>query len=194
MQFVSKRNTVCRRGEQVFKQVSTEAAARLEADFLLSLRAAGVAVPGGVQRRGCLIVMDYVQATPLPDLLDRPTEEGDLQEVAQALVAWLSDFYRAVDHRRTGEIRGDVNGRNFLIEGGAVCGVDFEEHSFGRMEQDIGRLLAFVQTYTVQDPSSLERLHRAILQQALQQLSLDRALVLQEEALELQAMELRRKK
>ena len=51
------------------------------------------------------------------------------------------------------EIRGDINGRNFLWDGEHCWGVDFEEYACGVIEEDIGRLIAFVLTY---DPPGTE--------------------------------------
>ncbi len=144
-EFVSKRNRVWLENGEVHKVLPDEATAVKEAGFLRMLREKGVAVPAVLRREGRELVMEHVLGVALPDLLGGL--EMDWFLVAGALVDWLAAFYHAVDHRATGEIRGDVNGRNFIFRAFRVYGVDFEEHCFGTRERDAGRMLAFVQTY-----------------------------------------------
>jgi tRNA A-37 threonylcarbamoyl transferase component Bud32 len=47
-------------------------------------------------------------------------------------------------------ILGDMNHRNFLLPAGKVCRVDFEDCCEGKVEEDLGKFIAFFLTY---DPS-----------------------------------------
>ncbi|MCL2695946.1 MAG: phosphotransferase, partial [Clostridiales bacterium] len=145
--FYSKRNTVILRDSLVEKRVASPAAAALEAAMLTQLHAAGVPVPELIAQEGSTIKMSYIDGEPLPDLLTRletaHCERDTAHSIADSLIEWLADFYRAMD----GQIRGDVNGRNFLWDGARWWGVDFEQRETGERAQDIGRLLAFVLTY-----------------------------------------------
>jgi len=148
--FVSKRNQVFARGGVVVKRLASPEAAAEEAALLRRFYKAGVSVPKLVRRRGNQLVMEFVPGETLPDFLARIENDSDdalLSETARGLCDWLERFYKAVDFANTGEIRGDINGRNFIVYGGHVTGVDFEARAFGSVEQDIGKLLAFIRTY-----------------------------------------------
>ena len=148
--FRSKRNTVILRGCIVEKRFASTETALFEAGMLKLLHKAGVRVPNPVSVEGSLMKMPYIAGETLPDILDRfeiLPDQNALEKVVQGIIRWLSDFYRAVSMEETGIIRGDVNGRNFLWDGGSCWGVDFEERVKGVKEQDIGRLLAYVLTY-----------------------------------------------
>jgi len=133
MRFKSKRNQV---ELVVRKTVATLEAANSEADFLRKLAANGVAVPEVLDVRENVLYLQYIEGPTLPDFF--------CDEAAESLSTWLKDFYNA-----TGEIRGDVNGRNFIFSGGKCYGVDFEEHVYGAKEEDAGKLLAFASTYSL---------------------------------------------
>jgi len=133
MRFKSKKNQV---ELVVRKTVATAAAAQLEADFLRRLAASGVAVPEVLDVKENVLYLQYIEGPTLPDFF--------CGEAAESLTAWLKDFYNA-----TGEIRGDVNGRNFIFGCGKCYGVDFEEHVHGVKEEDAGKLLAFASTYSL---------------------------------------------
>ena len=151
--FRSKRNKVFLRGNVVEKHFVSAEAASLEAAMLEQLYAKGVRVPYPVTRENGILKMPYIPGETLPDLFARfessPDRRGQsvLRKAAEDIVSWFRDFYRAVDADNTGEIRGDINGRNFLWDGEHCWGVDFEERVTGVKEQDIGRFIAYSLTY-----------------------------------------------
>jgi len=131
----------------VEKHVASAEAAAFEASMLKRLFAAGVPVPQLIAQENHIIRMSYLPGETLPDLMTRLEKDADkalLFRAADSLIEWLENFYRAVD---ADEVRGDVNGRNFIWDGQRWWGVDFEERAAGDREEDIGRLLAFVLTY-----------------------------------------------
>lgn len=148
--FISKRNQVFLLDGVVVKQLPSSQHAKAESGLLRKYHKAGVPVPKVLEQRDNEIVMEHISGETIPDFLTRMQAEMDdasLHKAAQGLCRWFEHFYEAVDHAQSGEIRGDVNGRNFIITKDRVLSVDFEERSFGTAEQDIGRFLAFIQTY-----------------------------------------------
>ncbi|MDR1802351.1 MAG: hypothetical protein LBQ94_01980 [Treponema sp.] len=148
--FISKRNEVFLRDGLVVKRLAGPEQAVEEAEILFRFYEAGVSVPRVLKQRHNEIIMEYVPGETIPDFLERMGMERDetlLLQTAQRLFLWFKNFYEAVGYEQTGEIRGDVNGRNFIIAENRIVSVDFEERAFGKAEQDIGRLLAFIRTY-----------------------------------------------
>ena len=182
MVFKSKQNRVYRCRDVVIKQHPGVEGAVAEAVNLRRLREAGVLVPEVLERRGNELVLAYIPGETIPDFLARmegTPRPGLMVEAADGLCTWFERFYRAVGYPKSGEIRGDVNGRNFILSptspsarrseqagGISVVGVDFQERAFGAAEQDIGRLLAYVRTY---DPphTQVKRLFARLLWQAV---------------------------
>ena len=192
-EFKSKRNRVYRSEDKVYKQFSDAAAARAEAEFLNMLSKKNVPAPALLRREGHVLVMEYIDGVTLPDLLCG-TDEQAWPQIAALITGWLQIFYDAVCHTDTGEIRGDVNGRNFLFKAGKVWGVDFEEHIYGARETDAGRLLAYTATYDIQDETRKTVLANALERQFVGVMGLDPLMVSAEREKEMQAISLRRKR
>jgi len=147
--FISKQNQIFLRDGLLVKRLTGPEQAMEEAENLFRLYQAGVSVPRVLKQMHNEIIMEYVPGETIPDFLGRMGTERDealLRQAAQRLFLWFKQFYEAVDHERTGEIRGDVNARNFIISENRVVSVDFEERAYGKAERDIGRLLAFIRT------------------------------------------------
>jgi len=194
--FKSKRNEVSLQDGIVVKKLKTPGAARLEYEFLSQLYLQGVPVPKAKLAGLLTIQLEYIDGVPLPDYLDEIERNGDaelINKVADALAEWLVIFYKAVDHKESGEIRGDINGRNFLYADGLFYGVDFEEHCYGDIEQDIGRLIAFATTYNPPDTTVklafAERFNKAMGKK----IQLNESLVQEYRLQELASMNVRRR-
>ena len=163
IRFKSKKNEVLLCNGIVEKHHALPEAAAFEANMLKSLRAKGLAVPRVFSIENNLIKMEYIEGLTLPDLIDDLENKGhsigDVEKIAEAVITWLSEFFIAIDTRRTGKGRGDINGRNFIFDGEKIWGIDFEEESLNRLpspaektefdvvEKDIARLMAFVLNY-----------------------------------------------
>ena len=196
--FRSKRNKVLLRGGIVEKHLTSDCAAEFEAAELKRLCEAGLLVPKLLSHEGNVIRMSYINGETLPDMLTRLEEAGDTGDAvapikfADEIIRWFDDYYKAVDHEKTGIIRGDVNGRNFVFNNGHCWGLDFEEQATGHIEQDIGRLIAYVLTYdppgTAVKTEFADRLRNA----AAKTFGLDITEVERYCTLELDAMSLRR--
>lgn len=214
MKFASKKNEVLLRDGVVEKHASSIESAVFEGMRLQKLRGAGIPVPALISCEGSVLKLEYISAETLPDLIDRleKLQNGlvdfrdlsqspslldlsvlsELETAANAVIDWLSEFYRAISSEKTGEIRGDVNGRNFLLTGGSCVGVDFEEQVFGTKEQDIGKLVAFVLTYDPQGTEIKAEFARKLMQRAVQVLNIDEKEAVRQRDLELAAMQMRR--
>ena len=195
-QFASKRNKVFLRDGRVIKIFSDSQSANAEAAILREHRNAGLSVPMVITCQDNEIVMEYIRGETIPDFLERITlskDEAELEKAAQALCDWFVHFYKVVDHRNRKEIRGDVNGRNFLITAGGVVGIDFEERVYGAAEQDVGRLLAFIHTYNFPNDSAQRSFAMSFQNRIISLLNLSLSEIEHYYKLELTAMKERRK-
>jgi serine/threonine-protein kinase RIO1 len=193
--FYSKRNTVFLRNGIVEKHFASAEGAAFEAAMLERLYAAGIRVPKLIAHENHMLKMSYMPGETIPDFLTRLEncpEESMLQKAADNMIQWLEDFYRAMDTEKTSEIRGDVNGRNFLWDGEQCWGLDFEEQTIGAKEQDIGRLLAFVLSYDPPDSLVKTGFADRLLQKSIDTLDANPAAVFHYRDQELIAMRSRR--
>ena len=132
-------------------------AAALEASILRQLRGNGVAVPEVISCEGNLLILETLPGEPLPDVIERGGY--DPESIAVALCDWFAAFYAGAP----GELRGDVNGRNFLWDGETMRGVDFEARCHGPLSRDAGRLAAFIETYETRGKAAQTALSRAFM-------------------------------
>jgi len=177
LKFVSKKNTVMLRNGLVEKHFSSETAAAFEAEALKHLQTSGVRVPKVIEQCGCVLKLEYISGETLPDFIERlEISSWTRQEIcatADAVVYWLSEFYRAVDTDKTGEIRGDANGRNYIFDGVNCIGVDFEERIYGEKAQDIGLLIAYILNYDPPETLVKKVFAERLLSAAVQELGVD---------------------
>ncbi len=139
MRFKSKKNLVFLENGVVVKEFKDEAALKREAETLLALKAAGLAVPSLLNKEGKRLFLEYIPGETYEALV----EEMDFEK-ADSLARWLVDY-----HRITNSLRGDVNLRNFIWSKAGCLGVDFEEvPQKGEGETDMGRIVAFAVTYS----------------------------------------------
>jgi RIO-like serine/threonine protein kinase len=178
------------------KHFISAAAAAFEAYELRRLRAVGVRVPQVYALDGAVVKMQYIPGEALPDIIERldNSDSSGFEAMADGLIGWLGDFYRAADTDSTGEIRGDVNGRNFLFDGACCWSVDFEERVYGVKEQDIGRLIAFILTYDPPGTPLKTAFADVLLSKAVDSLGVKREEALNLRDLEFQAIRQRRRK
>ncbi|MCL2619436.1 MAG: hypothetical protein FWD97_00700 [Defluviitaleaceae bacterium] len=191
--FNSKRNQVRLIDGRVEKVHATSEKADFEASRLTQLYKAGLDVPKVIDVVENVVIMEYINAKPLPDLIDEWEQNPDVisqEKAAKGLVEWLEAFYKAVD---TGESRGDINGRNFLFDGEKIWGVDFEEVAHGTPLEDIGQLLAFITTYHPAHTDLKIRLSRIIAQWAAEIFRIDPTEIKRQQELAVEFLQSRRK-
>lgn len=185
--FKSKRNTVRLSHQHVEKIHISAESAKFEADRLTHLYSKGLAVPRVITLNGEVIIMEYIKATPLPDMIDHWEQNPDpaAQKLAmESVVVWLFKYYEILE----GESRGDINGRNFLFDGEKLWGVDFEERGIDTPLVDIGRLCAFILSY---EPAHTQ-LKKELVEIIIKQSGLDHEQVLQEQEKSLEFLKQRR--
>lgn len=189
---ISKRNNVYLKDGLVYKVCLNSDMAIAEGETLSLLKKASVAVPSVLDIKDNTLVLEYIDGMTIPDFLEREESLGRVEKVSRDIVAWFFSYYKAVEARHISEIRGDVNGRNFIITSNSVYGVDFEERVIGKKETDIGRFLAYIFTYTLPNTKVRDKLYRLLYVQFIELLNLDEQEVINARELELIQMELRR--
>ena len=193
--FLSKRNYVQLNSGVVEKYFKSPEAAVFETEMLERLLRLGVRVPAVIKQEDCVLKMSYISGITIPDLLENleiTQDQYKLEKAADGIMGWLEDFYNAVDTKGMGEIRGDVNGRNFLFDGEYVWGVDFEKRVRGKKEQDIGRLIAFILTYNPPGTQIKQLFADRVIYKAVQTLKADEEAIRHYQGMELDAMKKRR--
>ncbi len=193
IEFASKRNRVYLKDGVVHKECENSNAAILEQDFIDLLDKEGVPVGRVIERDENVLLLEYIEGKTIPDFLEEIDSKEKCGEVAEWLAEWFDAYYRAVQIKNPNEIRGDVNGRNFLITKTGVVGVDFEEHVFGTQEVDAGRLLAFIETYDIEGDHAQKELGSSLHKEFLERLLLDESQILIQKNKELIEMKKRRK-
>jgi len=153
------------------------------------LKNKAVEVPKVISIDDSTICLEYINGDPLPDFMLRQNSHERCSEVAENITKWFESFYSAVDNKATTEIRGDVNGRNFLITDAGIVGVDFEEHIFGRKESDFGRMLAYVATYSYDETKVQRTLEEMLINGFAKRFLLSEEVLLEEKAKELKVLE-----
>jgi len=187
--FVSKRNKVYLHNNIVFKEHKSRDAAEREAEFLKILSNNNVAVPKLIKIEKNVLYLEYITGKPLPDFMMDHDALDRCGKVAENIAIWLESYYAAVNYDTTSLIRGDVNGRNFLVVNDSVVGVDFEELIFGRKESDFGRLLAYIATYDYDDTKVQRTMEEMLKVCLIKRFSISEAELEKEKAVELKVLE-----
>lgn len=121
-----------------------------EKNILEQLLRHGVAVPKVLDSSANRLVLQYIPGPTLCDHLEELEDSGVPTSYALPLVkawcSWLQSCYSALS-QGWNVILGDVNLRNFLLFDNVVYGLDFECCSVGRVEEDLGKIIAFMLTY-----------------------------------------------
>ena len=99
---------------------------------------AGLRVPGlleGEKLEGAAL-MQMVSGDNLMDLLNSDADLNNKKIIIFGLADWLADFHKIFSYKNLA--KGDCSLRNFLWDGDAVWGLDFEECGEGKPEHDLG--------------------------------------------------------
>jgi len=196
--FRSKKNKVLLSEDGIIeKHMNSSKAATIEANKLELLFNAKVRVPKVISNENNILKLEYIRGTTITDYIEdmelNTPDQKLLDYLSNNIVSWLIDFYNAVNHDKTGEIRGDVNFRNFIFDGTHCWGVDFEELVFGTKEQDIGRMLAFILSYHPPNTYIKNLLVEKLQNRAISELSINQSKILEWRDNELEAINIRRK-
>lgn len=170
--------------------------------FLTELNNAGVPVPKIYFSEDRCVIMEYIEGKTLIDALDEGEKNSErnhiLKNQAQKylledLVNWLKLFYYN-GKKITGNniILMDIHLRNFIIDKNLV-GVDFENCLEGRIEEDIGKLCAFIVTYDPPWTQWKTELMEGMIEKTVEVFSLDPEILMSEIDKELISIEKRRR-
>lgn len=124
-----------------------------EVDILRHLKEYGVLVPEVFYTSSNLIIMEHISGEVLLDkILNLESEDDKLPEAAYKIIYdlahWLKSFYFAMTKwKKRLYVKEDVNLRNFIYRD-RIYGIDFENCHPGVVEEDIGKLCAFILTYS----------------------------------------------
>lgn len=185
------------RGSFVLKIYERPGNCAKESALLTALRRCGVNVPEVYHADNRCIAMEFVRGETLFDVIDR-CEKNQIPPVyvlpiVNGLCAWLKGFYVAA-----GKIYGhpvarrDVNLRNFIATKDGIYGIDFENCCEGNIEEDVGKLCAFLVTYEPAFTPWKKLLGSLMLDRLAEEFGLDRNLVVEELNKELGLIEKRR--
>lgn len=127
---------------------------RKEINLLLHLRQKGLTVPRIYVVEEDYIVMEYIEGRTLLEEIEKREERQMVEKdsfdksntkLLDNLITWLKKFYYYTDNQL---ILKDINLRNFLInKQGKIYGIDFEDYGTGNIEEDGGKLCAYILTY-----------------------------------------------
>ncbi len=176
-----------------------ESSIQREADFLEGLHREGVNVPKLYYRGERSIMMEYIKGATLIDTMTdveyiagKNRDYINVKGIAMHMARWLDSFYQGAK-KLTGKdtILWDVNLRNFLIDF-KLYGIDFENCREGYVEEDIGRLMAFIVTYEPAFTDFKVQFAQEIYNAVQSRLPVDRDRVKEEILKEFHAIERRR--
>lgn len=122
-------------GIDVVAKLFIEPTFEVETEVLSLAADASLAVPLMITAKDGVLLMEYINGTPLVDVLN---DTFDAQLV-ERLARWYHSF-----HQKTGHIKGDPRLRNFLIMGDMLYGLDFEEYRRDHWMVDIGGIAASI--------------------------------------------------
>jgi tRNA A-37 threonylcarbamoyl transferase component Bud32 len=152
--FESRKNRVFKsavHGEVVVvKEYSAIESAPKEYSILERCHSNSIQVPRPISLHANAVTMECVQGVTVAQALDSMWLKGEtvseqdaarLREISSGLASWLARFHRLFDFRLA---RGDAITKNFLVSGGAITGLDFEDASEGDVIIDLGQLCSSV--------------------------------------------------
>lgn len=130
---------------RVLKYFNSPEILQKELHIINNITHANIACVKPVKSNESAILYEYVIGFNLCELLEK-AEDGtcsvDIFPVFIDLITWLYNF-----HKATGSIFNDINLRNFIYSNEKIVACDFEDSDIGCLEQDYGRLIAYILTY-----------------------------------------------
>jgi tRNA A-37 threonylcarbamoyl transferase component Bud32 len=209
-QFKSKKNRVWhiqavrtdgRLQSLIVKEYQDRTGLEWEAKLLIKLKKEQIHVPTLLGRQKNALVMEYIHGKVLLDhfqLQERKSRHQALlspriSTLMDELVQWLSAFYRA-GRQIAGEtlLIKDIHLRNFILTH-QIYGIDFEDCQKGCLEEDAGKLCAYVLTYDPMDTPWKRQVVQILCDKLVKTLDLNKEGVQQSLDCELREMEIRRR-
>ncbi len=153
-EFESRKNRVFRAADEgrtvVVKEFSDSETASKEFSILTRCSAGSLPVPRPMSAHACAIIMECLPGVTVAETLDSvwldegpisADEEAELRDIADGLGEWLARYHALFEFGLT---RGDAIMKNFLVSGGRIVGLDFEEASEEDVIRDLGEMCSSV--------------------------------------------------
>lgn len=96
------------------------------------------------------LLLEYVPGITISHLLeeldwDRDDRINEFKQCLASLGEWMASLHE-IKGNNGSFLKGDCNLRNFIWNGKVICGLDFEESSFGDPCEDLGEICFFLLT------------------------------------------------
>lgn len=134
---------------KVFKGRQKERRKRIEENFLKDTGKSFLHVPELLLVGKDYLLMEYINGSTLLDILIRNEKSGSSDDQPfYAVIDFIYDYCQ-LTLKLTGQnhILKDINLRNFIYRENELYRIDFEDCAPGYIEEDIGKLFAFILTY-----------------------------------------------
>lgn len=122
---------------------------KLEEDILKDLSKSSLYVPELLLTGKDYLLMEYIKGVTLLDILIRYEGSGCCDDRPFLMaIDFIYDYCRhTLKSAGQSYILKDINLRNFIYREGQLYRIDFEDCAHGYIEEDIGKLFAFMLTY-----------------------------------------------
>lgn len=177
----------------ILKQFDREELLLKEVKYLQDFSVKDIYVPALYYYKDKQLYLEYIAGKTMLQKIEiaeeKNIEPSKLTKLLAQFVSWLDSFYL-----KTGLTIGDVNLRNFLVSHttGKVYGIDFEDVKEGAIEQDIGKICAFILTYRPEFTPWKKELIKLFLKIIKERVDVDIDLIKNEFIAELKSISIRR--
>ena len=122
---------------------------RIEENFLKDLSKSFLHVPELLLTGKDYLLMEYIKGATLLDILIRYEESGSCDDRPFLMaIDFIYDYCRhTLKSMGRSYVLKDINLRNFIYKGDKLYRIDFEDCAPGYIEEDLGKLFAFMLTY-----------------------------------------------
>jgi len=134
---------------KIFKGREKEKRKRVEENFLKDLSISFLHVPELLSNKKDYLLMEYIKGNTLLDILIRHEESSSSDDWPFLMaIDFIYDYCRhTLRSMGRSYILKDINLRNFIYKGNQLYRIDFEDCAPGYIEEDLGKLFAFILTY-----------------------------------------------
>ena len=140
------------------------------------------------------LIMEFIDGKTFLDIFEEleKSNSSDYKNLIDNLLHWLENFYTFTKIKFDKQIiLGDIHLRNFLFSK-EIYGIDFEDTKFGTIEEDIGKLCAFILTYDPSWTTWKKTFSEILTNKSIKLFKIDESLITLETQKELNEIEKRR--
>lgn len=165
---------------KLYKNEKSKYSFNKEVDILKHLSYHGVPVPEIYYSSNRLIIMEHISGEVLLEKILNSSNNIDDYRIINELIIWFESFYRAMKKwKKSLYVKADVSLTNFIFKD-KIYGIDFDGCQPGIIEEDIGKLCAFILTYSTEFNASRFQFINRFIQVFTQELRLDTEVVIRE--------------